>query len=79
MTGEVNGPGAYPLLPNMTVLQALTGARGFTQFARTKKIYVLRSEGGKQVKHPFNYNEVVKGTHGEDNIVLQPGDTIVVP
>jgi|SRR6476620_3056095 polysaccharide biosynthesis/export protein len=79
VTGEVNGPGAYPLLPNMTVLQALTGARGFTQFARTKKIYVLRSEGGKQVKHPFNYNEVVKGTHGEDNIVLQPGDTIVVP
>jgi polysaccharide export outer membrane protein len=79
VTGEVNGPGAYPLLPNMTVLQAITGARGFTQFARTKKIYVLRSEGGKQVKHPFNYNEVVKGTHGEDNIVLQPGDTIVVP
>ena len=79
VTGEVTRPGAFPLLPNMTVLQALTSAGGFTQFARTKKIYVLRSESGRQVKHPFNYNDVVKGNHQEDNIVLQPGDTIVVP
>jgi polysaccharide export outer membrane protein len=75
----VTRPGAYPLLPNMTVLQALTSASGFTQFARTKKIYVLRNEGGKQVKYPFNYNEVVKGKMSEDNIMLQSGDTIVVP
>jgi polysaccharide export outer membrane protein len=79
VTGEVTRPGAFPLLPDMTVLQALTSAGGFTQFARTKKIYVLRSEGGKQVKHPFNYNEIVKGNHPEENIPLQPGDTIVVP
>src|SRR5260370_21950926 len=43
VTGEATRPGAYPLLPNMTVLQALTSASGFTQFARTKKIYVLRN------------------------------------
>jgi polysaccharide biosynthesis/export protein len=79
VTGEVTRPGAYPLLPNMTVLQALTSASGFTQFARTKKIYVLRNEGGKQVKYPFNYNEVVKGKLSEENIALQSGDTIVVP
>ncbi len=79
VTGEVTRPGAYPLLPNMTVLQALTSASGFTQFARTKEIYVLRNEGGKQVKYPFNYNEVVKGKMSEDNIMLQSGDTIVVP
>jgi len=79
VTGEVTRPGAFPLLPNMTVLQALTSAGGFTQFARTKKIYVLRSESGKPAKHPFNYNDVVKGNRQEDNIVLQPGDTIVVP
>lgn len=79
VTGEVARPGAYPLLPNMTVLQALTSASGFTQFARTKNIYVLRNEGGKQVKHPFNYNDVVKGKRPEDNIALLPGDTIVVP
>ena len=79
VTGEVSRPGAFPLLPNMTVLQALTSAGGFTQFARTKNIYVLRTEDGKQVKHPFNYKEVVKGQKAEDNITLQPGDTIVVP
>jgi polysaccharide export outer membrane protein len=79
VTGEVTKPGAFALLPNMTVLQAITSASGFTQFARTKKIYVLRNEGGKQVKYPFNYNEVVSGKRPEDNIMLQPGDTIVVP
>jgi len=63
----------------MTVLQGLTSAGGFTQFARTKNTYVLRTENGKQVKHPFNYNDVVKGKRSEDNIMLQPGDTIVVP
>jgi polysaccharide biosynthesis/export protein len=79
VTGEVTRPGAFPLLPNMTVLQALTSAGGFTQFARIKNIYVLRTEAGKQVKHPFNYKDVVNGKRPEDNITLQPGDTIVVP
>jgi polysaccharide export outer membrane protein len=79
VTGEVTRPGAYPLLPNMTVLQALTSAGGFTQFARIKSIYVLRTESSKQVKHPFNYKDVVNGKRPEDNIMLQPGDTIVVP
>ena len=79
VTGEVTRPGAFPLLPNMNVLQALTSAGGFTQFARTKSIYVLRTEDGKQVKHPFNYKDVVNGKKPEDNITLQPGDTIVVP
>jgi len=77
VTGEVTRPGAYPLLPNMTALQALTSAGGFTQFSNPKKIYVLRSESGKQVKHPFNYKSVLDGK--QDDIPLQPGDTIVVP
>jgi polysaccharide export outer membrane protein len=79
ITGEVAHAGALPLLPNMTVLQALSSAGGFTQFAKLKGIYVLRNEDGKQVKHPFNYKEVVKGNLAEQNIVLQPGDVIVVP
>lgn len=77
--GEMMRPGAYPLLPGMTVLQALSSAGGFTQFASLKKIYVLRSEGGKQEKFPFNYKEVVKGRNTEQNIVLKAGDQIVVP
>jgi len=79
ITGEVARAGAFPLLPNMTVLQALSSAGGFTQFAKLKSIYVLRNEGGKQVQHPFNYKEVVKGKNQEENILLQPGDVIVVP
>jgi len=70
--------GAVPLLPNMTVLQALSAA-GFTQFADLKKIYLLRTENGRQVKLPFNYKEVVKGRRPEENIQLRPGDTVVVP
>jgi len=79
VTGEVTKPGAFPLLPNMTVLQALTSAGGFTQFAKIKSIYVLRTDGGKPTKIPFNYKAVVEGKKPEDNIELQPGDTVVVP
>ncbi len=77
--GEVSRPGAYPLLPNMTVLQALSSAGGFSQFANLKGIYVLRAENGKQTKFPFNYKDVIKGQRAEQNIILKPGDTIVVP
>ena len=79
VTGEVNRPGVLPLLPDMTVLQALSSAGGFTQFAKLKGIYVLRNEGGKQSKLPFNYREVVKGKNQEQNILLLPGDVIVIP
>jgi polysaccharide export outer membrane protein len=79
LTGEVNHPGALPLLPNMTVLQALSSAGGFTQFAKLKSIYIMRTENGKQVRHPFNYKEVVKGNLAEQNMPLQPGDVIVIP
>jgi polysaccharide export outer membrane protein len=78
VTGEVTHTGPMTLLPHMTVLQALAQA-GFTQFANPKAIYLLRTENGKQQKIPFNYKEVVKGNHPEQNIMLKPGDTIVVP
>jgi polysaccharide export outer membrane protein len=77
--GEVNRAGAYPLLPQMTFLQALSSAGGFTEFANVKKIYLLRQESGKQQKYPFNYKEVIAGKNGEENILLMAGDTIVVP
>lgn len=79
VTGEVARSGAFPLLPDMTVLQALSSSGGFTQFARSKKIYVLRVEDGQQMRLPFNYNDVVKGKKTEQNILLRPGDVIVVP
>lgn len=76
--GEVTHTGAMPLLPNMTVLQALSSA-GFTQFANLKAIYLLRVQDGKQTKLPFNYKEAIKGRGAQQIIILKPGDTIVVP
>lgn len=78
VTGEVQHTGPVTLLPHMTVLQVLAQA-GFTQFANLKAIYLLRNEGGKQVRIPFNYKEVVKGLRPEENIELKPSDTVVVP
>ena len=77
--GEVTRAGAYPLLPNMTVLQALSGAGGFTPYAKLSGIYLLRTVDGRQVKFPFNYKEVLKGKNVDENRVLKPGDTIIVP
>lgn len=73
--GQVARPGAYPLLPQMNVLQGLSGAGGFQQFASPKNIYVLRNSE----KLPFNYKQALKGQHLDREIILQPGDTIVVP
>jgi polysaccharide export outer membrane protein len=78
LVGEVLHAGATPMLPNMTVLQALSSA-GLNQFANTKRIYVLRTVNGKQQKLPVNYRKLVKGEEIEQNYILQPGDTIVVP
>jgi polysaccharide biosynthesis/export protein len=78
LVGEVAHTGAMPMLPNMTVLQAISSA-ALTQFANTKRIYVLRVENGRQQKMPVNYRKLVKGEQMEQNYVLQAGDTIVVP
>lgn len=78
VTGEVLHSGAMNLTPEMTVLQALASA-GFSQFANTKRIYVLRKENGVERKFPVNYKRLVKGQNDTQNISLKPGDTIVVP
>jgi polysaccharide biosynthesis/export protein len=77
--GEVARPGAVPLAPEMTVLQALTSAGGPTPYAKASKMYILRTQNGAQNKLAFNYKEVVKGKNTEQNIPLHPGDTVVVP
>jgi polysaccharide export outer membrane protein len=77
--GSVGRAGAYPMLPNMTVLQAISSAGGLSQYAKEKNIYILRTENGHQTRYPFNYQQVIRGQKVEQNIPLQPGDTIVVP
>jgi polysaccharide export outer membrane protein len=68
-------PGQYPLPRPMTVLEALLAGGGFSPFANKKKIYVLRGT----VKFKFNWDEVTKGKHLEQNIPIQNGDQIFVP
>lgn len=79
LMGEVGHPGWLPMVASMTVLQALSSAGGFSQFANLKKIYVLRTENGTQVKLPVNYKDLISGRNAEQNFLLKPGDTIVVP
>jgi len=73
--GEVMKPGGYPLVIDTTVLEALVNAGGFREFANTKKIIILR--GSERIK--FNYHDVTKGKKMEQNILVKPGDQIIVP
>lgn len=80
VVGEVLKPGYYPLTRRMTILDAIAISGGFRDFAKVKKIYVLRTEAdGKQVRIPFNYKNVIRGKNAQQNIELQPRDTLVVP
>jgi polysaccharide export outer membrane protein len=79
ITGEVVKPGTYPLLVPTTILQLISNAGGLGQFANRKGIFVLRTVDGKQQRFPFNYSHVIKGEKPEQNILLHPGDTVVVP
>jgi polysaccharide export outer membrane protein len=78
--GQVMRPGSFPLANSPTVLDAIALAGGFRDFAKQKSIYVLRQkEDGGQVRLAFNYKGVIKGIHPEQNVKLQPRDTVVVP
>jgi polysaccharide biosynthesis/export protein len=77
--GQVTRGGAYPLVPDMTVMQALSIAGGFTAYANVKKIYVMRRENGADKIFTVNYKGVISGRKTEQNIHLKAGDTIVVP
>ena len=78
--GNVSKPGFYPLNHPITILDAIALCGGFRDFAKEKKIYILRADAnGKQQKIYFNYKDVIKGRNMAQNILLQPHDTLVVP
>jgi polysaccharide export outer membrane protein len=78
LIGEVGKPGPIVMTSGMTLLQAIATGGGLTQFANSKKIYILRSEAGKQQKIPVRYKQALRGD-GSLNLMLEPGDTIVIP
>lgn len=78
--GQVARPGSYLLTNSTTVLDAIAMAGGFRDFAKQKSIYVLRKNpDGTESRLPFNYKDVIKGKHVEQNIKLAPRDSVVVP
>lgn len=77
--GAAKKEGTIPYTYGMTVMQALSEAGGITDYARRKKIYVLRNVSGRDYRLDFNYDEVVRGERMDQNVVLLPGDTVVIP
>jgi len=77
--GAVKKEGAIPFTFNMNVLQALSEAGGLTDYAKRKRIYVLRREEGREFQLKFDYDAAIKGQKMELNIPLRAGDTVVVP
>jgi polysaccharide biosynthesis/export protein len=79
ITGNVAKAGTYPLTGDMNVLQLIAMAGGLAEYADSKNIVVMRNEGGRPQAFKFNYKDVVKQRNAQQNIVLKPGDTVVVP
>jgi polysaccharide export outer membrane protein len=79
VTGEVSKAGPYPLSGPTTVLQMISIAGGFKEYAHPEKITIIRTENGKSVSFRFNYKEVINQKKLSQNIELKPGDSIIVP
>lgn len=79
ITGQVGTPGAYALTGPRTVMQLIALAGGLTEYADKKNISIMRVEGNTTRSFKLNYNDVSKGKKLEQNILLRPGDTVVVP
>ena len=77
--GKINRPGTYPLNPDMTVLQAISVAGGLAEWADKDSIRIIRKSGGKDEILPFDYDKVITGERLEQNILLKPNDTIIIP
>jgi polysaccharide export outer membrane protein len=79
IVGNVNKPGVYDVKREVNILQAISTAGGFTEWAKKRKIKIFRNHGGVEKVIKVNYNKIASGKHPELNIPLQPGDTILVP
>ena len=77
--GKVNSPGVFPLRSEITVLQAITLAGGFAEWAKKSKVIILRKTGEKDKRIVVNIDRVIDGKKGAEDVRLQPGDRIIVP
>lgn len=79
VVGKVARPGVYVMGQRLRVMQALAMAGGMTPFAKKDDIIIIREENGGQKVWQFDYSDVADGEDLDQNIVLKPGDTVVVP
>jgi polysaccharide export outer membrane protein len=79
ITGAIEKPGTYPLTSRTTVLQLIATAGGLKEFAKRDAIRILRSDDGREVRFPFDYDRVISGKNLKQNVELKPGDTVIVP
>ena len=79
ISGQVAKPGVYPLRSETTILQFIPLAGGLTEWANQRKILLVRKEQGKEKRFTINYKKIISGDDLSQNLVLKPGDTIIVP
>ena len=79
VSGEVRTPGVYRLRSDTTILQIIPMAGGFTEWAKQRKILVIRKENGKETRFTVDYKKAMKGDDPSSNVILKAGDTIIVP
>jgi polysaccharide export outer membrane protein len=79
VVGQVAKPGAFPLTGDLTVLQVIALAGDVLEYARSTNVVIVRKEDGQERRFKFNYKQVLKGKNTEQNILLKPGDTVIVP
>ncbi len=77
--GQVAKPGVYTLVEEITLLQLIPLAGGFTEWANQRKILLVRKEGGQEKRITINYKKIISGKDLSNNVILKPGDTIIVP
>ena len=77
LLGGVAQAGEMQLEAGMSVLQCIAKAGGLTDYAKKKKIYVVREVGGQRQKIPYDYKAVIAGE--AEDLQLRPGDMIVIP
>lgn len=77
--GNIKNPGVYPLDSSINVLELLARAGGFSQFANTQNIAIIRKGGDRSQHYTFNYKDAIEGNNLQNNIVLKNGDVVIVP
>ena len=79
VVGQVAQPGEFPIDSHLTLLQVIARSGGFQEWAKRDQIKVFRREAGKEKMLEFDYDDFVKGRNLKQNILVAPGDTVIVP